>query len=78
LGEKAEQVGSEWRLSKSGDVIPADKVYICTGGTPNTSFLKSNNILNASGHVKVRQSPRTNTPLSRVHHLFKINFNSDV
>jgi len=69
LGEKAEQVGSQWKIG--GNLIPADKVYICTGGTPNTAFLKPNNILNATGHVKVSHPPHppTHTHTTPFHHL---------
>ena len=47
--------GSGYALKNAGRQLEADIVYWCTGGTPNTGFLKDGNadVLNASGYVKV-------------------------
>ena len=56
LGERAEPDGKgAYRLTKSGKTITADKAYLCTGGKPNTDFLRAANsdILDSKGFVKV-------------------------
>ena len=47
--------GSGYALEKAGRPLEADIVYWCTGGTPNTGFLKDLNadVLNDGGYVKV-------------------------
>lgn len=57
MGEKASEVSDrQYKLSSSGRSISADKVYVCTGGKPNTNFLKAKSgkgILDERGYVKV-------------------------
>ena len=58
LSEKAQEVASrQYKLTPSGRSISADKVYVCTGGKPNTAFLQApltKSILDQRGYVKVR------------------------
>ena len=57
LNEKAKEVASrQYKLSPSGSTISADKVYVCTGGKPNTAFLQGlsiRSILDQRGYVQV-------------------------
>lgn len=57
LNEKAQEVASrQYKLTRSGRSISADKVYVCTGGKPNTAFLQASStrsILDQRGYVKV-------------------------